>query len=131
MNRLADAEDKAARLADRLEAAEAAPQPDPGATTALEAEIATLRAQLAELQAAPPAAAKPAKKSARPAPPPGEDDLQAITGLGPVMERTLKAQGIVTFRALAELAPEAAKALGVRAKWQEQARTQLPTGDAA
>jgi predicted flap endonuclease-1-like 5' DNA nuclease len=135
MNRLADAEDKAQRLADRLEAAEAAaqatPEADPGATAALEAEIATLRAQIADLQAAPPAAAKPAKKNARPAPPPGEDDLQAITGLGPVMERTLKAQGIVTFRALAELAPDAAKALGVRAKWQEQARTMLPTGDGA
>lgn len=44
----------------------------------------------------------------------GEDDLTAIPGLGPVMARALRAQGIVTFRALALMTLDEAQALGLQ-----------------
>ena len=99
-------------------------------------DLAALHARIAELEAALAAQPTPTpRKTARPAPPPGEDDLQAIAGIGPVLERALKAQGIVTYRALADLTPEQARALGasmknnfadrlIRDRWQDQARAQ-------
>ena len=97
------------------------------------AEIEGLRARVAELEAALAAASAP-RRSVRTAPAPGEDDLLAITGIGPVMERALKAQGITTYRALASLDGDQVRELGqtmrnsfaersAREKWQEQART--------
>lgn len=98
-------------------------------TGALQARIAELEAALAAQGSAT------TRKAVRPTPPPGEDDLQAIGGIGPVMEKALKGLGIVTFRALANLTPEQARDLGarmknnfadrlVRDKWQDQARAQ-------
>ncbi|BCW87259.1 hypothetical protein sos41_03880 [Alphaproteobacteria bacterium SO-S41] len=133
-NRLAAAEDKATRLAAALDAAQeeasalSAPVDD-GPKSELESQIATLRARIAELESAPPPATKAAKKPARPAPPEGEDDLQTIAGLGPALEKALKARGITTYRALAAVSVEEAKALGATArsnadKWPDQARAQ-------
>lgn len=97
-------------------------------------DVAALHARIAELESVLAAQATgPARKPARPAPPPGEDDLQAIGGIGPVMEKALKSLGIVTFRGLAALTPEQARELGARMKnnfadrfardkWQDQAR---------
>ena len=97
------------------------------------AEIEMLRARVAELEAALAAASTP-RRNVRTAPAPGEDDLLAITGIGPVMERALKSQGITTYRALAALTLDQARDIGqamrntfaersIREKWQEQART--------
>lgn len=44
----------------------------------------------------------------------GEDDLQAIPGLGQVMAKALRAHGIVTYRALAVMTAEEAQELGLR-----------------
>jgi predicted flap endonuclease-1-like 5' DNA nuclease len=104
---------------------DAAPHVD---VSALQARIAELEAALGEKTAVP-------RKAARPAPPPGEDDLQTISGIGPVLEKALKSHGIVTYRALAALTADEAKALGARMKsnfadklvrdrWQDQARAQ-------
>ena len=150
--RVAAAGAEIARLAAALEDAEAraaapapeptpVPAPDDARVAALEAEIAALTARLAEREAAAPPAPRTAKKT-RPAPPPGEDDLQILSGLGPAMEKALKGQGVVTLAALAAMSAEEAKALGatlrngfaerfVRDDWAGQARAALAARDAA
>lgn len=148
LHRVAAAEAEAARLGAALEAADARAQAAAMPATAaadarvaaLETEIAALTARLAARETPAPAAPRMAKK-ARPAPPPGEDDLQTIAGLGPAMEKALKGQGIVTFAALAALGADEAKALGatlrngfaerfVRDDWAGQARAALAAREA-
>ena len=75
--------------------------------------LSSLSKRIAELEASLQTAAT-ARSRARAGLAPGEDDLQQIPGLGPVMAKALRAQGIVTFRAIAALTPDEAAALGVK-----------------
>ena len=73
--------------------------------------IRTLESQLQSKPVqAPPIKVSPAQTtSAQPAPVPTEDkkdDLQAIRGIGPVIEKKLNNSGIQTYEALARLSPQ-------------------------
>lgn len=73
--------------------------------------VEALQRRIAELEGAVQSAAATTRRT-RAGLAPGEDDLLAIPGLGPVMAKALRAQGIVTYKALADMTPEAAQTLG-------------------
>lgn len=52
-------------------------------------------------EAAPAPAAKPAKKKAAPAAASGADDLKALSGVGPALEKKLHEAGVTTFAQIA------------------------------
>jgi class III poly(R)-hydroxyalkanoic acid synthase PhaE subunit len=90
----------------------------------LQRQIEELRAQLAELGGAKPAAApRPASKSRAPQPEnepagSGEDDLTAIKGIGPKMMEKLYAEGIKSFSQLAKMNADFAEQLDETLKTQ-------------
>lgn len=92
-------------------AATAAVPPRPEPATADESD--SLRRRIARLEAELEQAAAP-RRAARSRPVEDGDDLMALTGLGPVMSKALRAQGVNSWRALALMTPEAADALGAR-----------------
>ena len=73
--------------------------------------VEAMQARIAELEASIASAANTTRR-ARQGLAPGEDDLLAIPGLGPVMSKALRGQGIVTYRALALMTPDQAADLG-------------------
>jgi predicted flap endonuclease-1-like 5' DNA nuclease len=120
LHRVAAAEDEMVRLRNALEESEArAATPagpiDDGRLSALEAEIARLQALNAELEnTSVPRPVAPVKARKARTMPEGEDDLLMLSGLGPVMERALRGAGISTYKALADMSDDDAKALTVR-----------------
>jgi len=83
------------------------------------AEIAALRARVAELEAAPPLVAIPLP-APEPAPvrpafaPDLRDDLQRIRGIGPVLERLLHRAGVYRYAQIAAWTPEDVQAMSER-----------------
>jgi predicted flap endonuclease-1-like 5' DNA nuclease len=75
--------------------------------------VDALQRRIAELEGSLQSAAATTRRT-KAGLPPGEDDLQAIPGLGPVMAKALRAQGITTYRAIATMSQEEAQALGLR-----------------
>ncbi|MBV7409533.1 50S ribosomal protein L21 [Maritimibacter sp. DP1N21-5] len=79
---------------------------------------------------APAPAAAPAKKAAAPkAEAKAEtaaaagDDLTAINGVGPAMQKKLVEAGITTYADLAKVDPETFEAVNVKPEWVEEAKT--------
>lgn len=78
---------------------------------------------------APAPAAAPAKKAAAPkAAAKAEtaaagDDLTAINGVGPAMQKKLVEAGITTYADLAKVDPETFEAVNVKPEWVEEAKT--------
>ena len=75
-----------------------------------------------------PAAAAPAKKAAAPKAAKAEtaaagDDLTAINGVGPAMQKKLVEAGITTYADLAKVDPETFEAVNVKPEWVEEAKT--------
>jgi predicted flap endonuclease-1-like 5' DNA nuclease len=97
-----EARDEGRRLARELDQARSAPAPD---TSARDARIAELEAQLEECRAAAAVEPPPAVGiRGVAAPEPGVvDDLRLIKGIGPVLAKVLNDYGIVTFKQIADL----------------------------
>ncbi len=78
---------------------------------------------------APAPAAAPAKKAAAPkAAAKAEtaaacDDLTAINGVGPAMQKKLVEAGITTYADLAKVDPDTFEAVNVKPEWVEEAKT--------
>lgn len=75
--------------------------------------VEALTRRIAELEGSIQTAAATTRR-ARAGLAPGEDDLLAIPGLGPVMAKALRTHGIVTYAALATMSLDEAQALGLK-----------------
>ena len=151
--RLSEAETEAKALARKLEIEAAERQGQAEQLASAEAELTACRERIAALEAAAaapaPTAAEPEadladdQASARAAVeaiarrtagevPAADDDLKRIKGIGPVLERQLKAMGITSFRQIAQFSDDdidrVSAALGafrgriLRDNWPEGAR---------
>ena len=112
-HRLAAELEEAVKEAERVRAEQARLAELESDLAARQESVDALQRRIAELESSIQTAVSTSRR-AKAGLAPGEDDLQQIPGLGPVMAKALRAQGIVTFRAIAVMTPDEASALGLR-----------------
>ncbi len=131
-HRLAAELEEAVKEAERVRAEQARLAEMEGDLASRQHDVDAMQARIAELEASIAAGAANTRR-AKQGLAPGEDDLLAIPGLGPVMSKALRSQGIVTYRALALMTPDQAAEIGramgnnfakraVTENWFEKAR---------